>query len=170
MLDGFTRSRWLLAILSLSIAVSAFFALKAGGPLYYEADGRVTYTDSLQSSGSDDSMLLHTSSLVFTSFLLIASWWPSRFEPVKTGLFLGCWILQIPMCYMEVGSYSDTVSSGLNPEFTLFLVLFWVSLVVVALRSMAFVARPSKSSRADPDPRERGSGQLDSNRQAGPGL
>ena len=165
MLNTIARSRWLLAVLSAAIAVSAYFALRAGGPLYIEADGRVTFTDSLQSSGSDDSMILTTSYLLFTAFLFVCSWWPSKLEPLKTGIFLGCWLLQIPMCPMEVGSYSETVSSGLNPEFTLFLILFWVVPFLVGLRATALLAaRPNLAIPGDRDPRERGSRPLNSNR------
>jgi Mn2+/Fe2+ NRAMP family transporter len=72
-------------------------------------------------------MVLEASALLFTVFLVVCSWWPKRWEALKTGAFIGCWLLQIPMCYMDVGSYSESVVSGLNPGFSLYLALFWLT-------------------------------------------
>jgi len=118
-------------ILALAICVAALGSMAQGGPAYIEADGSLTYTSELQSSGSDDEMTFYGAAILFLAFVLFAGWWPRRFFNLKAMAFLGAWLLQLPLCYMEVGSFGDTIFNSLNYSTALFVLLYGLAPIII---------------------------------------
>lgn len=118
-------------ILALAIFVAALGSVAQGGPAYIEADGSLKYTSQLQSSGSGDELTFYGAAAIFVAFVLFAGWWPRRFFNIKAIVFLGAWLLQLHNCYMEVGSFGDTIFKSLNISAAIFVILYGLSPFII---------------------------------------
>lgn len=130
-------------ILALAICVAALGSIAQGGPAYVESDGSVTFTSELQTSGSDDEMTFYGAAVIFVAYVLFAGWWPRRFFNLKSITFLVAWLLQLPLCYMEVGSFEETIVNSLNYSAAIFVALYGLAPLIIITAIIYVYKSPS---------------------------